>query len=182
MLFSKNIVLCEAQNYRGKILYQIISFCDISLRISRIIIVDVKIYCVYKYCTLASRSIGQHLRLNHALCLTLIRLANIVAGIQPYRRLYKLKICSKKECCKQCRHVKFKGTMTKWPVQKLTHKTRRTPRRNFFLFYILLACRSRQASIVLERYFRFEISLLSILCMLMEMGTSRVSGDSDNIT
>jgi len=40
----------------------------------------------------------------------------------------------------------------------------------------------RQASIVLERYFRFEISLISILCMLiarMEMGTSRVSGDSD---
>ena len=27
-----------------------------------------------------------------------------------------------------------------------------------------LACRSRQASIVLERYFRFEMSLLSILC------------------
>ena len=43
----------------------------------------------------------------------------------------------------------------------------------------------RQASIVLERYFRFEISLLSILCMLiarMEMGTSQVSGDSDIIT
>jgi len=36
-----------------------------------------------------------------------------------------------------------------------------------------------------EKYFRFEISLLSILCMLiarMEMGTSRVSGDSDIIT
>jgi len=49
----------------------------------------------------------------------------------------------------------------------------------------LLACLSRQASIVLERYFGFEISLLSILCMLiarMEMGTSRVSGDSDIIT
>jgi len=49
----------------------------------------------------------------------------------------------------------------------------------------LLACRSRQTSIVLERYFRFEISLLSIFCMLiarMEMGTSRVSGDSDIIT
>jgi len=48
-----------------------------------------------------------------------------------------------------------------------------------------LACRERQASIVFERYFRFEISLLSILCMLvarMEMGTSRVSGDSDIIT
>ena len=25
---------------------------------------------------------------------------------------YKLKRCSKKECCKQCRYVKFKGTMT----------------------------------------------------------------------
>ena len=35
----------------------------------------------------------------------------------------KLKWCSKKECCKQCRHVKFKGTMTKWPVQKQTHRT-----------------------------------------------------------
>jgi len=51
--------------------------------------------------------------------------------------------------------------------------------------YMLLACRERQASIVLERYFRFEMSLLSILCMLiarMEMGTSRVLGDSDIIT
>ena len=59
---------------------------------------------------------------------------------------------------------------------------------SFFICWhvlFLLACRSRQASIVLERYFRFEISLLSILCMLiarMEMGTSRVSGDSDIIT
>jgi len=33
---------------------------------------------------------------------------------------YKLKRCSKKECCKQCRYVKFKGTVTKWPVQKPT--------------------------------------------------------------
>jgi len=50
---------------------------------------------------------------------------------------------------------------------------------------VFLACRSRQASIILERYFRFEISLLSFLCMLiarMEMGTSRVSGDSDITT
>ena len=48
-----------------------------------------------------------------------------------------------------------------------------------------MACRERQASIVLERYIRFEISLLSILCMLiarMEMRTSQVSGDSDIIT
>jgi len=35
----------------------------------------------------------------------------------------KLKWCSEKECCKQCRHVQFKGTMTKWPVQKPTHRT-----------------------------------------------------------
>jgi len=46
----------------------------------------------------------------------------------------------------------------------------------------LLACRERQASIVLERYVRFEVSLLSILCMRMEMGTIRVSGGSDIIT
>jgi len=34
-----------------------------------------------------------------------------------------LKRCSNKECCKQCRYVMFKGTMTKWPVQKLTQGT-----------------------------------------------------------
>ena len=28
-----------------------------------------------------------------------------------------------KECCKQCRYVMFKGTMTKWPVQKRTQGT-----------------------------------------------------------
>jgi len=32
---------------------------------------------------------------------------------------YKLKRCSNKEC----RYVMFKGTMTKWPVQKLTQGT-----------------------------------------------------------
>ena len=36
---------------------------------------------------------------------------------------YKLMRCSNKEWCKQCRYVKFKGTMAKWPVQKLTHRT-----------------------------------------------------------
>jgi len=36
---------------------------------------------------------------------------------------YKLKRWSKRECCKQCRYVKFKGTMTKLPVQKVTHRT-----------------------------------------------------------
>ena len=36
---------------------------------------------------------------------------------------YQLKRCSKIECCKQLRHVKFKGTVTKWPVQKHTRIT-----------------------------------------------------------
>ena len=35
----------------------------------------------------------------------------------------KLKRSSNKECCKQCRYVMFKGTMTNWPVQKLTQGT-----------------------------------------------------------
>ena len=39
------------------------------------------------------------------------------------RLKYKLKRCLNKECCKQCRYVMFKGTMTKWPVQKLTQGT-----------------------------------------------------------
>jgi len=38
------------------------------------------------------------------------------------RLQYKLKRCSKKECCKQCRYVKFMGTLTKWPVQKPTQR------------------------------------------------------------
>ena len=36
---------------------------------------------------------------------------------------YKLKRCSNNKCCKQCRYVMFKGTMTKWPVQKLAQGT-----------------------------------------------------------
>jgi len=46
--------------------------------------------------------------------------------------IYKWRRCSKKECCKQCGHVKFMGTMTKWPVQKHTehHKTRSQQGRN----------------------------------------------------
>ena len=54
-----------------------------------------------------------------------------------------------------------------------------------FEFTLFGKPRERQASIVLERCFRFEFSQLSILCMLiarMEMGTNRVSGDSDIIT
>jgi len=47
--------------------------------------------------------------------LTIITLIHWITMIQ-----YKLKRCSNKDCCKQCRYVMFKGTMTKWPVQKLT--------------------------------------------------------------
>ena len=39
---------------------------------------------------------------------------------------YKWRRCLKKKCCKQCRQVKFMGTMAKWPAQKnpicLQHK------------------------------------------------------------
>jgi len=45
----------------------------------------------------------------------------------------------------------------------------------------LLACRSRQASIVLERYFRFEVSLLSFYARERD-GPIWVSGGSDIIT
>ena len=40
-----------------------------------------------------------------------------------FKGQYKLKRCSNKECCKQCRYVMFKGTMTKRPVQKLAQGT-----------------------------------------------------------
>ena len=45
---------------------------------------------------------------------------------------YKFKRCSKKECCKQCRYVRFKGIITKWHVQKPTHRTA------LYLFFIYL--------------------------------------------
>ena len=49
-----------------------------------------------------------------------------------------------KECCKQCRHVKFKGTITKCPEQKQTHrtaqKTRRTPRKYMYRIAMCLIC------------------------------------------
>ena len=41
-----------------------------------------------------------------------------------------MKRCSKKLCCKQCRYVTFKGTMTKWPVQKPTYRTRQNTKRH----------------------------------------------------
>ena len=43
-----------------------------------------------------------------------------------YTGQFKLRRCLKKECCKQCRHVKFMGTMTTLPVQKQTHRTTQT--------------------------------------------------------
>ena len=48
-------------------------------------------------------------------------------------------------------------------------------------YYWFLACRSRQASIVLERYFRFEVSLLSFYACERD-GPIWVSGGSDIIT
>jgi len=45
------------------------------------------------------------------------------------------------KCCEQCRQVKFMGTMTKWPIQKQTHRTvqnmqkNKTFRINIFLFF-----------------------------------------------
>jgi len=49
------------------------------------------------------------------------KLRNARRSVSGYK--YKLKRCSNKECCKQCRYVMFKGTMTKWPVQKLAQGT-----------------------------------------------------------
>ena len=42
----------------------------------------------------------------------------------------KNKNCSKKKCCKPCRQVKFTGTMTKWTVQKPTHKPAQNSQNN----------------------------------------------------
>jgi len=47
---------------------------------------------------------------------------------------YELEWCSKKTYCKQTPLFKFKGTMTKWPVDKQSHiaqyETRNSTRRN----------------------------------------------------
>ena len=50
------------------------------------------------------------------MCLNLIQkiFNELISMIDTSNR--KMKRCSKKECCKQCKHVKFKGTMTKRPV------------------------------------------------------------------
>ena len=40
---------------------------------------------------------------------------------------YKLKVFLKEEHCKQCKYVKFKGTVTKWAVLKPTHRTTQKP-------------------------------------------------------
>ena len=40
------------------------------------------------------------------------------------------KYVQRKECCQQCRQVKFKGTMTIWPVEKQTLKTARKTQNN----------------------------------------------------
>jgi len=56
--------------------------------------------------------------------LVLLSSFSVIFMYKPEKRSqYKLKRCSKKKCCKQCRYVKFKSTMTKWSVQKPTHRT-----------------------------------------------------------
>ena len=58
---------------------------------------------------------------------------------------YKLKRCSKKKCCKQCRHAKFKCAMTNGPYKskhteqnKNTQntKTQQTLRINYFCVFL----------------------------------------------
>jgi len=47
-----------------------------------------------------------------------------VTGILPTALLQYLKLkCCCYQCYKQYRYVKFKFTMTKWPVQKPAHRT-----------------------------------------------------------
>jgi len=61
-----------------------------------------------------------------------------LAMLFTFENINFIKSCSKKECCKQCRHVKFKGTMTKWPVQKQTHITaQKQAESQCFYFYFL---------------------------------------------
>jgi len=54
----------------------------------------------------------------------------------------------KERMCKQCRHVKFMGNMTKWTVQKQTHRTTQKhvehqdataiQKKLLFVFYVIL--------------------------------------------
>jgi len=78
---------------------------------------------------------------------------------------YKLKRCSSKECCKQCRYVMFKGTMTKWPVQKTNTrndtKTLTTSWRNrhldklYFCVFLQGQCRQMRGSTI-QWFFYFQ--------------------------
>jgi len=62
----------------------------------------------------------QYFLFEHYICvLTQLCKSTIILYIGKY----KLKRCLIKELCKQRRYVMFKGTMTKWPVQKLTQGT-----------------------------------------------------------
>jgi len=63
-----------------------------------------------------------------------------------------MKRCSKKTCCKQCKQVKFKGTTTKWPVQKQTLKTAQNTQAN----PMLQTSRIRRCSHVYAHVIRFR--------------------------
>ena len=84
-----------------------------------------------------------------------------------------------------CFYMQAKKKWTRWTMTTISDRLRFMIKSSSICFHDweqLLACRSRQASNVLERYFRFDVSLLSFLCLRMEMATSRVSGGSDIIT
>ena len=66
-------------------------------------------------------------------------------------------------------HAQLKNSFTYIRLSEINEKKTQCHRIKVeHSYFELLACRSRQASIVLERYFWIEVSLLSILCMRME--------------
>jgi len=82
----------------------------------------------------------------------------------------KLKRCSMKECCKQCRQVTFKGTMTKRPVLKQTHKTSQKrviakTQQTFRIDYVFA--------------FHFFFHLWFLKWFLQEMLSNRLGTDND---
>ena len=81
---------------------------------------------------------------------------------------YKLKRCSKKKCCKQCRYDKFKGTITKWPVQKITHsdtKTRTTSWRNRHLEKTIFLYTKRYQRTLTYMGLKYIFILRKLICL-----------------
>ena len=60
-----------------------------------------------------------------------------------------------KKGCKQCRHVKFKGTMPKWPAHKTPRRNRHSGKNLLFVFF------GFSSSIIIQLYL---FSLFEIKC------------------